>query len=115
MHRLWMIFAQTVTVSVAILFVISTLKPEWIGERQTMPAVTIQEATPVCIGTERQASLILLGSRQTGPSIGSTYIYQQGSKGSAPPVLPTTRCSATFSVTGSKTAPNSAPPGSVQA
>ncbi|MEN9425875.1 MAG: hypothetical protein RLZZ220_224 [Pseudomonadota bacterium] len=44
MHRLWMIFAQTVTVSVAILFVVSTLRPDWIGERKTPPAVTIQEA-----------------------------------------------------------------------
>ncbi|MBS0357598.1 MAG: Do family serine endopeptidase [Proteobacteria bacterium] len=44
MHRLWMIFAQAVTISVAILFVVSTLKPEWIGERAVLPSVTIQEA-----------------------------------------------------------------------
>jgi hypothetical protein len=37
MHRLWMIFAQTVTVTVAVLFVVSTLKPEWIGERPPCP------------------------------------------------------------------------------
>ena len=30
MRRLWLIFAQTVTVAVAILFVTSTLKPEWL-------------------------------------------------------------------------------------
>lgn len=44
MHRLWMIFAQAVTISVAVLFVLSTLKPEWLGERAMLPAVTIQEA-----------------------------------------------------------------------
>ena len=44
MHRLWMIFAQAVTISVALLFVVSTLKPEWIGERPVLPAITIQEA-----------------------------------------------------------------------
>jgi serine protease DegQ len=33
MRRLWLIFAQTVTVSLAILFVVSTLKPEWLGKR----------------------------------------------------------------------------------
>ena len=44
MHRLWMIFAQTVTVSVAILFVVTTLRPDWLGERKTPPAITIQEA-----------------------------------------------------------------------
>ena len=30
MRRLWLIFAQTVTVSLAVLFVVSTLKPEWL-------------------------------------------------------------------------------------
>jgi serine protease DegQ len=32
MRRLWLIFAQTVTVSLAVLFVIATLKPEWLGK-----------------------------------------------------------------------------------
>ncbi|MGB9494526.1 MAG: trypsin-like peptidase domain-containing protein [Azonexus sp.] len=42
MHRLWLIFAQTVTVAVAILFVTSTLKPEWLPAR---PApLTVSEA-----------------------------------------------------------------------
>lgn len=31
MRRLWLIFAQTVTFAVAVLFVIGTLKPEWLG------------------------------------------------------------------------------------
>ncbi|HNJ77514.1 MAG TPA: trypsin-like peptidase domain-containing protein, partial [Azospira sp.] len=30
MKRLWLIFAQTVTISLAVYFVISTLKPEWL-------------------------------------------------------------------------------------
>ena len=30
MRRLWLIFAQTVTLSLAVLFVVSTLKPEWL-------------------------------------------------------------------------------------
>lgn len=30
MQRLWLIFAQTVTVAVAVLFVLTTLKPEWL-------------------------------------------------------------------------------------
>jgi serine protease DegS/serine protease DegQ len=39
-----MIFAQAVTISVALLFVVSTLKPEWVSDRPALPAVTIQEA-----------------------------------------------------------------------
>ena len=44
MHRLWLIFTQAVTVSVALLFVVGTLKPEWLSERGDQPAITIQEA-----------------------------------------------------------------------
>ncbi len=50
MRRLWLIFAQTVTVCVAALFVLKTLKPEWLGH-WAAPAVitsggvvTVQEA-----------------------------------------------------------------------
>ncbi|MCM8596339.1 trypsin-like peptidase domain-containing protein [Accumulibacter sp.] len=32
MRRLWLIFAQTVTISLAVVFVVSTLRPEWLGK-----------------------------------------------------------------------------------
>ena len=32
MRRLWLIFAQTVTVCIAVLFVVKTLKPEWLAQ-----------------------------------------------------------------------------------
>jgi serine protease DegQ len=32
MRKFWLIFAQTVTVCLAVLFVVSTLKPEWLGK-----------------------------------------------------------------------------------
>jgi hypothetical protein len=35
MRRLWLIFAQTVTIGLAVLFVVSTLKPEWLGKSRT--------------------------------------------------------------------------------
>jgi serine protease DegS/serine protease DegQ len=44
MRRLWLIFAQAVTVSVAALFVVMTLKPEWLDSRPVQPVV--QEVTP---------------------------------------------------------------------
>ncbi len=44
MRKTWLIFAQTVTVSLAVLFVISTLKPEWLGHRASV--VALQEAAP---------------------------------------------------------------------
>src|SRR3989344_405177 len=37
LHRLWLIFAQTATVCVAALFVVSTLRPEWLPARLDAP------------------------------------------------------------------------------
>ncbi|TLD44302.1 MAG: Periplasmic pH-dependent serine endoprotease DegQ [Accumulibacter sp.] len=41
MRRLWLIFAQTVTVGLAVLFVVSTLKPEWIGRGSPVAASVV--------------------------------------------------------------------------
>ncbi len=35
MRRLWLIFAQTVTVSLAVVFVLGTFRPEWLGKPNT--------------------------------------------------------------------------------
>jgi serine protease DegQ len=39
MRKLWLIFAQTATVAVGVLFVITTLKPEWLGRPAAGPQV----------------------------------------------------------------------------
>ncbi|QTQ37417.1 Do family serine endopeptidase [Aromatoleum petrolei] len=44
MRRLWLIFAQAVTVSVAVLFVLNTLKPEWFKNAAPAAVVSILEA-----------------------------------------------------------------------
>jgi len=44
MRRLWLIFAQAVTVSVAVLFVLNTLKPEWLNKATPASVVAILEA-----------------------------------------------------------------------
>ena len=44
MRRLWLIFAQAVTISVAILFVVNTLKPEWLREGAPGAVVAILDA-----------------------------------------------------------------------
>ena len=60
MYRLWLIFAQAVTVSVAALFTVQTLKPEWLNARNGTPlagpaVVAIQQA-PAVGETPRTAS-----------------------------------------------------------
>ena len=44
MRRLWLVFAQAVTISVAVLFVITTLKPEWLQNGTPGSVVAIFEA-----------------------------------------------------------------------
>jgi len=46
MRRLWLIFAQTVTIGLALLFVVGTLKPEWLDKRPGLSSsvVAVQEA-----------------------------------------------------------------------
>ncbi|THF61684.1 Do family serine endopeptidase [Pseudothauera rhizosphaerae] len=44
MRRLWLIFSQAVTISVAVLFVVSTLKPEWLRGAAPSSVVAIFEA-----------------------------------------------------------------------
>ena len=48
MHKTWLIFSQAVTVAVAALFVVATLKPEWLGQRSRfLPTATLIQAPAV--------------------------------------------------------------------
>ena len=69
MLRLWLIFAQATTVAVAVLFVVSTFRPEWLPQRGA-PA-PIQQASP---STGPQPSVAQPGSyhdavRRATPSV----------------------------------------------
>lgn len=47
MHKTWLIFSQAVTVALAVLFVVATLKPDWVGRRtQWLPVPTVIQAPP---------------------------------------------------------------------
>ncbi len=48
MKRLWLLFAQTVTVLVAALFVVNTLQPQWLGRQASVvPVFEAPSGTPV--------------------------------------------------------------------
>ena len=55
MYRLWLIFAQTATILLAIFFVVSTLRPELLPWKPRGEIVGIREAAPV-VNTERPDS-----------------------------------------------------------
>ena len=39
MRKTWLIFSQAVTVAVAVLFVVATLKPDWLRRNAAVPPV----------------------------------------------------------------------------
>jgi serine protease DegQ len=46
-RRLWLIFAQTVTIGIALLFIVETLRPEWLQTERQVGTVTINETAAV--------------------------------------------------------------------
>ncbi len=57
MRKLWLIFAQTATVAVGVLFVITALKPEWLGRPVLAPQVVeLRQATGTGAAPTRAAS-----------------------------------------------------------
>ena len=62
MKRLWLVFAQAVTVCLAAYFVVATLKPEWLALRGGLRSFTVLEApapgatTPTPAGSFRNAA-----------------------------------------------------------
>jgi Do/DeqQ family serine protease len=60
LHRLWLVFAQTATICLAVLFVVMTLKPEWLPERlapQGVAVVPVETASPPPAPAARVESL----------------------------------------------------------
>jgi Do/DeqQ family serine protease len=79
MHRLWLIFAQAVTVSVAALFVLQTLKPEWLPSRPlegSNPAViAVQPATPA--GEQRKVATYADAAQAALPAVVHIFTSQE--------------------------------------
>ena len=76
MHRLWLIFAQTVTVALAILFVVTTLKPEWLPTKTA--TITLNEAsTTVGAGEQRNPTSYSDASRAALPAVVHIYTTKE--------------------------------------
>ncbi len=75
MQRLWLIFAQTATVALAIVFVIATLKPEWLPQRPAVLAV--HEAAPNAEGSKAMPGSYRDAARAALPSVVHIYTTQE--------------------------------------
>jgi len=66
MRRLWLTFAQAATIAVAVLFVVSTFRPEWLPQR-TAPAPIVQSAAPA--SSSAQVASYNEAVRRASPSV----------------------------------------------
>ncbi|AVR87589.1 Do family serine endopeptidase [Thauera aromatica] len=77
MRRLWLIFAQAVTVSVAVLFVVNTLRPEWLRDTAPASVVAILEAPA---GAERApaAGSYAAAAQRSMPAVVHVFTSKKG-------------------------------------
>src|SRR5689334_14495597 len=76
MARLWLIFSQAATVAVAVLFVVSTFRPEWLPARSTVPATLTQSAPANVAASIRVASYSEAVQRAT-PSVVNIFTSKE--------------------------------------
>ena len=79
--RLWLLFAQAVTVGLALLFIVATLKPQWLREAPTLaptPQVTIQQAAaPGAAHPAAVARSYAEAARRAMPAVVSIYTTKE--------------------------------------
>ena len=81
MRRLWLVFSQTVTVAVALLFVVLTFKPEWLpGGRVplALPAPTLIQAAPAALAASGSAAGFAGAAAQAAPAVVSVMATKRG-------------------------------------
>ena len=79
MRRLWLIFAQAVTISVAGLFVLSTLKPNWLRETAPASVVAIFEAPAASEPPAPAAGSYSTAAQRSMPAVVHIFTSKAGS------------------------------------
>lgn len=77
MRKTWLIFSQTVTVAVAVLFVVSTFKPQWIQSvswRQALPGATVAVAPAALPGSAPASAAATLSFRDAAQKAAPTVV-----------------------------------------
>ena len=70
MYRLWLTFAQTATICLAALFVVATLKPEWLPGKPTVPVEVNQKtAAPAVAGARATAASYSDAVHKAAPAV----------------------------------------------
>jgi Do/DeqQ family serine protease len=69
MKRIWLLFAQTVTVAVAVIFVVGTLKPHWLDRRNVLPAVVPVIESPGTLSGEPSPNSFREAAKRASPAV----------------------------------------------
>jgi serine protease DegQ len=81
-RKLWLVFSQAVTVALAVLFVVGTLKPQWLARTPvaSQPDVVAIRTAPLPTGTAAPASAGSLSSavRRAAPAVVSVSAIKAG-------------------------------------
>ena len=78
MRKFWLIFAQTVTVCLAVLFVVSTLKPEWLGRPAgNFPSIVALQESPATGEPVTGTSSYRDAARKALPSVVHIFTSQK--------------------------------------
>ena len=77
MYRLWLTFAQTATICLAALFVVATLKPEWLPGKSDFP-VEVQQSAPASVaGTGARTFSYHDAVRRAEPAVVSIFTSKE--------------------------------------
>jgi serine protease DegQ len=80
LRRTWLVFSQAVTVAVAVLFVVTTLKPDWLPSRSDarapLPMPTLIGAAPAAASAASGAGGFAMAARRAAPAVVSVVASQ---------------------------------------
>ena len=82
MRRIWLLFAQTVTVCLGVLFVVVTLRPDWLGR----PA-TYQTSPPLGLNTNVDRATVSKESERTVRTVNAPISFANGVAVATPGVV----------------------------
>ncbi len=69
MRRLWLVFSQAVTVAVAVVFVLSTFKPEWLPRRGGAPVIALGPVSLPAGAASAPTGSLAYAARRAAPSV----------------------------------------------
>ena len=77
MRKLWLIFAQTTTICLGILFVVSTLRPELLGSNNTRASVDVVTTREAPVATARPIASYSEAARKAMPTVVNIYTSKE--------------------------------------